>query len=175
MAQHHCRVTAVVGRRGRRHGRNGAATAVPDAPACWLHCLPWLVTILPLLAPHRRYVSRKGPLVIYGNEAACARAFRNLPGVEVACVDRLNLLQLAPGGHLGRFCIWTKSAFEKLDAVFGECGTGRARRIAAGCCWRVAAGVPVLLQPTCLHAISCQAPLRRRASRRRVTSCRATS
>jgi hypothetical protein len=28
-------------------------------------------------------------------------------------------LQLAPGGHLGRFCIWTKSAFEKLDAIFG--------------------------------------------------------
>lgn len=28
-------------------------------------------------------------------------------------------LQLAPGGHLGRFCIWTKSAFDKLDSIFG--------------------------------------------------------
>jgi len=28
--------------------------------------------------------------------------------------------QLAPGGHLGRFCIWTKSAVEKLDKIFGE-------------------------------------------------------
>ena len=28
--------------------------------------------------------------------------------------------QLAPGGHLGRFIIWTKSAFDKLDEVFGE-------------------------------------------------------
>ncbi|KAL6322626.1 hypothetical protein AAG906_014298 [Vitis piasezkii] len=27
---------------------------------------------------------------------------RNIPGVEVANVDRLNLLKLAPGGHLGR-------------------------------------------------------------------------
>ena len=52
--------------------------------------------------------------------AARSRAFRNLPGVEVASVDRLNLLQLAPGGHLGRFCIWTKSAVEKLDKIFGE-------------------------------------------------------
>lgn len=138
---------------------------------------------------NRRYVQRKGPLVIYGNDAgircafwgvllaagswpgwqagprwwcvhvcvqerlawqsascalclpacqaaACSpapppcrrapaparrsRAFRNLPGCEVACVDRLNLLQLAPGGHLGRFCIWTKSAVEKLDKIFGE-------------------------------------------------------
>jgi len=31
----------------------------------------------------------------------------------------LNLLQLAPGGHLGRFIIWTKSAFDKLDEIFG--------------------------------------------------------
>jgi hypothetical protein len=69
---------------------------------------------------NRRYVARKGPLVVYGADSGIARAFRNLPGVEVASVDRLNLLQLAPGGHLGRFCIWTKSAFEKLDAIFGE-------------------------------------------------------
>jgi len=47
------------------------------------------------------------------------KALRNLPGVELASVSRLNLLQLAPGGHLGRFIIWTKDAFEKLDSVFG--------------------------------------------------------
>lgn len=36
------------------------------------------------------------------------------------CVSpRLNLLQLAPGGHLGRFVVWTKSAFEKLDDIYG--------------------------------------------------------
>ena len=29
-------------------------------------------------------------------------------------------MQLAPGGHVGRFIIWTRSAFEKLDEVFGE-------------------------------------------------------
>lgn len=28
-------------------------------------------------------------------------------------------MQLAPGGHLGRFIIWTKSAFDKLDSIFG--------------------------------------------------------
>lgn len=44
---------------------------------------------------------------------------RNLPGVEVASVDSLNLLQLAPGGHLGRFVIFTKSAFDRLDKIFG--------------------------------------------------------
>merc|ERR1712048_770794 len=30
-----------------------------------------------------------------------------------------NLLKLAPGGHVGRFCIWTESAFKKLDGLYG--------------------------------------------------------
>lgn len=29
-------------------------------------------------------------------------------------------MQLAPGGQVGRFIIWTRSAFEKLESVFGE-------------------------------------------------------
>ncbi|XVF15041.1 hypothetical protein REPUB_Repub09cG0115300 [Reevesia pubescens] len=69
---------------------------------------------------NRRYISRKGPLIVYGTEGAkLVKAFRNIPGVEIANVDRLNLLKLAPGGHLGRFVIWTKTAFEKLDSIYG--------------------------------------------------------
>merc|ERR1711963_1158158 len=68
---------------------------------------------------NRRHVQRWGPLIVYKEDKGIQQAFRNLPGVEYAHVDRLNLLQLAPGGHLGRFCIWTKSAFEKLDAIYG--------------------------------------------------------
>jgi len=30
------------------------------------------------------------------------------------------LLQLAPGGHLGRFVIWTEDAFKRLNAVWGS-------------------------------------------------------
>ncbi|KAJ6425518.1 hypothetical protein OIU84_026151 [Salix udensis] len=70
---------------------------------------------------NRRYISRKGPLIVYGSEGAkMVKAFRNIPGVEVANVERLNLLKLAPGGHLGRFVIWTKSAMEKLDSIYGS-------------------------------------------------------
>lgn len=68
---------------------------------------------------NRRYVMRRGPLVVYDQSEGVDRAFRNLPGVELARVDSLNLLQLAPGGHLGRFIIWTQGAFAKLDAIFG--------------------------------------------------------
>ena len=58
---------------------------------------------------------------MYGTEGSkLVKAFRNIPGVDVANVERLNLLKLAPGGHLGRFIIWTKSAFEKLDSIYGS-------------------------------------------------------
>jgi len=67
----------------------------------------------------RRYVQRRGPLVVYSEDNGLTKAVRNLPGVDVAHVDRLNLLQLAPGGHVGRFCIFTQGAFEKLDNIFG--------------------------------------------------------
>ncbi|KAL8129777.1 hypothetical protein V2J09_018932 [Rumex salicifolius] len=70
---------------------------------------------------NRRYVNRKGPLVVYAAEGAkIVKAFRNIPGIDICHVDRLNLLKLAPGGHLGRFVIWTKSAFEKLDSIYGS-------------------------------------------------------
>jgi len=71
---------------------------------------------------NRRHVQRRGPLVVLTEEAikqGAGKAFRNLSGVEVASVERLNLLQLAPGGHLGRFCVWSKAAFERLDAIYG--------------------------------------------------------
>jgi large subunit ribosomal protein L4e len=68
-----------------------------------------------------RYVLRKGPLIIYGDENnLIKRTARNLPGVDTCNVHRLNLLQLAPGGHLGRFIIWTKDAFQALNNIFGN-------------------------------------------------------
>merc|ERR1740130_1103220 len=71
---------------------------------------------------NRRHVQRRGPLVVLTEaegKSGAGKAFRNLSGVEVACVERLNLLQLAPGGHLGRFCVWSKGAFARIDAVYG--------------------------------------------------------
>nr|CAJ17228.1 ribosomal protein L4e [Eucinetus sp. APV-2005] len=69
---------------------------------------------------NRRRIQRRGPLIVYHEDQGLRRAFRNIPGIELIHVDRLNLLKLAPGGHVGRFIIWTQSAFEKLDKIFGS-------------------------------------------------------
>ena len=68
---------------------------------------------------NRRFTQRRGPLVIYNKDDGIVKAFRNVPGIDMCCVTRLNLLQLAPGGHLGRFCIWTEDAFKALDGLYG--------------------------------------------------------
>jgi len=68
---------------------------------------------------NRRRIQKLGPLVIFDQDQGLTRAFRNIPGVETMQVDTLNILRLAPGGHLGRFIIWTEGAFKKLDGLYG--------------------------------------------------------
>merc|ERR1711872_1126688 len=68
---------------------------------------------------NRRHVQKLGPLVVYDQDQGLTKAFRNIPGVDCIQVDALNLLKLAPGGHVGRFIIWTESAFKKLDSIYG--------------------------------------------------------
>merc|ERR1712083_915838 len=43
---------------------------------------------------NRRYTMRRGPLVVYNEDHGIKQAFRNLPGVDLISVDRLNLLKL---------------------------------------------------------------------------------
>jgi large subunit ribosomal protein L4e len=74
-------------------------------------------------ARNRKYVQAKGPLIIHDekdrNSGTIQKAFRNIPGIELCNVTRLNLLTLAPGGHVGRLIVWTESAFNQLNDVFG--------------------------------------------------------
>lgn len=69
---------------------------------------------------NRRRIQRRGPLIVFNKDQGLGRAFRNIPGVDMVSIDKLNLLKLAPGGHVGRFIIWTQSAFAKLDKLFGS-------------------------------------------------------
>lgn len=67
----------------------------------------------------RTFSGRLGPLVVYNKDNGIRRAFCNIPGVEARSVHSLSLLDLAPGGHLGRFIVWTKDAVDALDDIFG--------------------------------------------------------
>lgn len=67
-----------------------------------------------------RFTRARGPLIVYGDENPLVKqSARNVAGVDTCAVSRLNLLQLAPGGHLGRLVVFTKDAFEQLDSIFG--------------------------------------------------------
>ncbi|XP_043472652.1 60S ribosomal protein L4 [Leptopilina heterotoma] len=68
---------------------------------------------------NRRRIQRRGPLIVYGQDQGIRKAFRNIPGVDLMNINKMSLLKLAPGGHVGRFVIWTKSAFDQLDALYG--------------------------------------------------------
>lgn len=69
---------------------------------------------------NRRRIQRRGPLIVYGKDQGLVKSFRNIPGVDLINVARLNLLKVAPGGHVGRFIIWTESAFKGLDKLYGS-------------------------------------------------------
>merc|ERR1712238_557934 len=75
-------------------------------------------------ARNRRYKKRLGPLIIYNDDNGIVRATRNIPGVETACVTRLNILKLAPGGNFGRLVMWTEGAFKKLHDIYGTLKSG---------------------------------------------------
>jgi len=77
---------------------------------------------------NRRYIQRLGPLIIFEKDNGITRAFRNIPGIKLMNVTKMNLLRLAPGGHVGRFCIWTESAFRRLDSLYGTWKKGSAEK-----------------------------------------------
>ncbi|MEJ2126024.1 MAG: 50S ribosomal protein L4 [Candidatus Bathyarchaeota archaeon] len=60
-----------------------------------------------------------GPLLVITKNDGVAEAARNLPGLDVVSVANLNAELLAPGTHMGRLTVWTSSAFEKVESIFG--------------------------------------------------------
>jgi len=67
----------------------------------------------------RRKKAGKGPLIVVSEDKGITKAGRNLPGVDITNVHSLNAELLAPGAHPGRLVVWGRSAFEKLDEVWG--------------------------------------------------------
>jgi large subunit ribosomal protein L4e len=68
----------------------------------------------------RRKKRAVGPLFVIAENGGISKAARNIPGVDVARIDNLNVELLAPGTHPGRLIVWSRSAFEKLEKLFGD-------------------------------------------------------
>jgi len=68
----------------------------------------------------RKMKQAVGPLLVITENEGVVEAARNLPGVDIVNVKNLNVELLAPGTHPGRFTVWTSSAVEKLNELFGE-------------------------------------------------------
>jgi large subunit ribosomal protein L4e len=67
----------------------------------------------------RKMKQAVGPLLVITKNEGVSEAARNLPGLDVVALEKLNAEVLAPGTHSGRLTIWTSSAFENLEKTFG--------------------------------------------------------
>jgi len=69
----------------------------------------------------RKYRKPVGPLIVIAEDRGIRKAARNLPGVTVRYITKLNAEDLAPGTQPGRLTVWTKSAIDALAAgLFGS-------------------------------------------------------
>lgn len=62
----------------------------------------------------RRYRTPKSVLIV-GNNYDNLRAFKSLPGVDIATYSSMSIRKLAPGGVAGRLTIFTESSLKLLD------------------------------------------------------------
>ncbi|MBN2422519.1 50S ribosomal protein L4 [Candidatus Woesearchaeota archaeon] len=63
----------------------------------------------------RKYKTKKGPLFVVSQDCDLLNSSKNLPGIDIALVNNLNIELLAPGAACGRLTIYTRSAIERIE------------------------------------------------------------
>ncbi|MBN3037460.1 MAG: 50S ribosomal protein L4 [Candidatus Diapherotrites archaeon] len=66
-----------------------------------------------------KHEKKKSVLIIVGKDDGAIKACRNIQGVDIATVERLNVGLLAPGAHAGRLTVWTESAVKQVGEKYG--------------------------------------------------------
>jgi len=67
----------------------------------------------------RRYITPKSLLIIVSStKSAVINAIRNLPGIDYATPQTLNILTLAPGGQPGRLALITVKALNSISEMY---------------------------------------------------------
>ncbi len=63
----------------------------------------------------RKYVKKKGPLIVVSKKCKAVEAAKNIAGVEIIEVKKLNAELLAPGTNPGRATLWSEGAIDILS------------------------------------------------------------
>jgi len=63
----------------------------------------------------RKYKSKKGPLLVVSEKCKLQDAAKNIPGIDIVKVDKLNAKHLAPGTDIGRLTIFTDKALDRIS------------------------------------------------------------
>jgi large subunit ribosomal protein L4e len=63
----------------------------------------------------RKYIAKKGPLIVVSKECKLMKAAGNITGIEIIEVKHLNIGHLAPGAMPGRLTLWTEPAIEIMS------------------------------------------------------------
>jgi large subunit ribosomal protein L4e len=62
----------------------------------------------------RRYRTATGPLIVVGGDCKLLKSAKNIAGIDIVSVNRLNASALAPGAVPGRLTLFTANAIDKL-------------------------------------------------------------
>jgi large subunit ribosomal protein L4e len=62
----------------------------------------------------RKYKIKVGPVIVVSDKCNLLKAGRNIPGVSVVLVHKLNAKILAPNTTIGRLCLFTENAVNKV-------------------------------------------------------------
>lgn len=63
----------------------------------------------------RKYKKTKGPLVVVSDKCELLKSGKNIPGVDVVGVKKVNAELLAPGTIPGRLALFTESSIDQLE------------------------------------------------------------
>ena len=63
----------------------------------------------------RKYRKKTGPLIVVSDKCGLLKSAKNLAGIDIVKVDKLNAKHLAPGVSIGRLTIFTDKAIERLE------------------------------------------------------------
>ncbi len=63
----------------------------------------------------RKYKKKTGLLLVVSKSCKAQKSAANIPGMDIAVVDRINTKLLAPGAQPGRITLFTEAAIERIN------------------------------------------------------------